>query len=83
MPNQLPLYCDVNPAELAWLQPQHCVWEMFKKSGAVTMMGEEIHDQCETANAVVQVPAKLGRWWLRLVPHATHTLGSARRGQVC
>ena len=53
MPNQLPLFCGVSPDELSGLNGERCVWEMFKKAGAVTMMAEEIHDQCESATTAV------------------------------
>ena len=53
MPNQLPLFCDVAPDELSGLRGEQCVWEMFKKAGAVTMMAEEIHDRCESQTTTV------------------------------
>jgi len=53
MPNQLPLFCDSKPSELAYLAGEKCVWDMFKKGGGVTMMAEEIHDACESATTTV------------------------------
>ena len=28
------------------------MWELFKKSGAVTMIAEEVHDGCEGATSI-------------------------------
>lgn len=41
LPNQLPLYCNTLPADLGSLQPGRCVWEAFKRRGAVTAMIDE------------------------------------------
>ena len=81
MPNQLPLFCDVSPDELSSLQGEQCIWELFKRSGAVTMMAEEIHDACDSATTTVNAvfrgaygvqPSELPdhQWWkLFCSPH--------------
>lgn len=53
MPNQLPLFCGTTPEDLSSLAGERCVWEMFKRGGAVTMMAEEIHDACDSATTTV------------------------------
>ena len=47
------LKCGVSPDALASLSGERCVWEMFKRNGAVTMMAEEIHDACSSATTTV------------------------------
>ena len=61
MPNQLPLFCGVGPEELASLDGERCVWEHFKRHGAVTMMAEEIHDACESATTTINAVYR-GAW---------------------
>ena len=53
MPNQLPLFCGVSPDELPGLNAEQCIWDMFKKHGGVTMMAEEIHDNCQSSTTTV------------------------------
>jgi len=77
----LPLFCDVSPNDLSSLNGEQCVWELFKRSGAVTMMAEEIHDACDSATTTVNAvfrgaygvqPSELPdhQWWkLFCSPH--------------
>ena len=58
MPNQLPFFCDAAPEKLSGLRGEACVWEMFKSAGAVTMMAEEIHDQCSSVTSTVNAVYK-------------------------
>lgn len=58
MPNQLPFFCDAAPEKLSGLRGEACVWEMFKNAGAVTMMAEEIHDQCSSVTSTVNAVYK-------------------------
>jgi hypothetical protein len=58
MPNQLPFFCGTSPDELSSLTGDRCVWEMFKRGGAVTMMAEEIHDACGSATTTINAVYK-------------------------
>ncbi len=85
MPNQLPLYCDVGPDELSSLQGHRCVWEAFKRAGAVTMMAEEIHDQCATSTTVVNALARgaYGVGYNELPDHEWWKLFCSRHVKPC
>ena len=44
----MPLFCNVAAEELHSLRGDACVWEAFKRRGAVTAIVDEVHDRCES-----------------------------------
>ncbi|EOD28365.1 hypothetical protein EMIHUDRAFT_204204 [Emiliania huxleyi CCMP1516] len=61
VPNQLPLYCNVLPEHLSQTLPGRCVWEVWRRAGAVSAMVDEVHDNCQspTSSAVMLSEANL------------------------
>lgn len=52
VPNQLPLYCNVLPEHLSQTLPGRCVWEVWRRAGAVSAMVDEVHDNCQSPTSV-------------------------------
>ena len=53
IPNQMPLFCNVAAEELHSLRGDACVWEAFKRRGAVTAIVDEVHDRCESPTSPI------------------------------
>jgi len=62
VPNQLPLFCNLSPDALSSLQPGRCVWEAFKRRGAVTLVADEVHDNCESPTSVLHAIRQSAYW---------------------
>eukprot|EP00967_Tisochrysis_lutea_P152214 scaffold297680_cov32-Tisochrysis_lutea.AAC.3 len=62
VPNQLPLFCNLNPEDISAIQAGRCVWEAFKKQGAVTMMADEVHDNCQSPTSVLHALTTEAFW---------------------
>lgn len=62
VPNQLPLFCNTLPDDLVSMQPGRCVWEVFKQRGAVTMLADEVHDNCQAPTSVLHALGTSAFW---------------------